>query len=164
MASTNGEDGGSEDVAFAERLMSYQRGRALWMSKTAETEDCQDHGCRREGQRIFAGEKDITHALDWMVQRVLEVAVCVTKVRRECYEKLAEPGLFRRAPKTTRSRKLFDLGTRVEVGWTMGQGSRATVRWLPTRVLGAHDNKNYFVRFERGGDWGDTERHVHPEQ
>ncbi len=48
LAATNGEDG-SGDVAFAERLMSYQGGHALWMSKTAELEDHQDHGCGREG-------------------------------------------------------------------------------------------------------------------
>ena len=80
LAATNGED-----VKFAERLMSYQCGHALWMSKTAEREDYQDHGCRREGQRIFAGEKDITHALDWMVQRVLEVSARATKVWRLRY-------------------------------------------------------------------------------
>ena len=58
LAATNGE----RWWKFAERLMSYQCGHALWMSKTAEHEDYQEHGCRREGQRIFAGEKDITHA------------------------------------------------------------------------------------------------------
>ena len=81
------------EVAFVERLMSmsYQRGHALWMCKATEPEDCHSHGCRREGQRIFAGEKDITHAVNWMVQRVLEVAVHATKVWRECYEKLAGP-------------------------------------------------------------------------
>lgn len=69
------------EVAFVERLMSmsYQRGHALWMCKAAEPEDCHSHGCRRGGQRIFAGEKDITHAVNWMVQRVLEVAVHAMK-------------------------------------------------------------------------------------
>lgn len=27
-------------------------------------------------------------------------------------------------------------------------------------VLGVHKNMDYVVRFERGGEWGDTERHV----
>ena len=49
------------------------------MCKAAEPEDYHSHGCRREGQMIFAGEKDITHAVDWMVQRVPEVAVHAMK-------------------------------------------------------------------------------------
>ena len=31
-------------------------------------------------------------------------------------------------------------------------------------MLGVHANKDYVVRFERWDDWGDTERHVHPER
>ena len=164
LAPTNGGDGGNEDKAFAERLMSYQRGHALWMSKTAELEDYQDHGCRREGRRIFMGEKDITQDLDWMVQKVLEVAVCATKVWRECYEQLAQaqPGLLEELQKPRVPEGCFDLGARVEVSWTMGHGSRETMRWFPAQVLGVHANNDYVVRFERGGDWGDTERHVHP--
>ena len=162
LATTNGEDGESGDVAFAERLMSYQRGHALWISKTADLEDYQEHGCRRDGSRIFAGEKDITQSLDWMVQRVLEVAARASKVWRESYEKIAEPGLLEELQKPTVPEGCFDLGSRVEVSWTMGRDSRATVRWFPAKVLGIHDNKDYVVRFERGGDWGDTERHVHP--
>ena len=100
---------------------------------------------------MLAGEKDITHALDWMVQRVLEVAVRATKVWRECYDKFAEFVFFGRAPKPRVPEGCFDLGIRVEVSWTMGQGSRATVRWLPAPALGLHDNKDYVVRFEKGG-------------
>ena len=164
LAATNGQDGESGDVAFAKRLMSYQRGYALWVSKTADLEDYQDHGCRRDGPRIFAGEKDITQSLDWMVQRVLEVAVRASKVWRECYERLAEPRLLEELQKPNVPEGCFDLGSRVEVSWTIGQASRATVRWFPAKVLGVHDNKDYVVRYERGGDWGDTERHVHPER
>ena len=32
-------DGGNGDVVFAEHLMSYQQGHALWISKTAALED-----------------------------------------------------------------------------------------------------------------------------
>ena len=166
LATTNGEDGGSEDVAFAEQLMSYQRGHALWISKTAEPEDYHFHSCRREGQRIFVGDKDITHALDQMVDRVLQVTVHATKVWRECYEELSDlnPQLLDKLQNPCVPDSCFQLGTHVEVSWTMGQGSRATVRWLPSQVLGVHDNSHYVVRFERGGDWGDTERNVHPER
>ena len=59
----NGEDGGSEGAAFAEQLMKDQRGHDPWMSKTAAPEDYRYYGCRRVGQRIFVGNKDITHAL-----------------------------------------------------------------------------------------------------
>ncbi len=47
----------------------------------------------------------------------------------------------------------FELGSRVEVSWPIGCGSGSTVRWWPV-VLGVHQNKQYVVRFERGGDWG----------
>ena len=97
--------------------MSYQCGHAIWMSKTAEREDYQEHGCRREGQRVFAGEKDITHALDWMVQRVLEVSARATKVWRLRYEKLAEPGLLEELQKPRVPEGCFDLGISVEVRW-----------------------------------------------
>ena len=163
LAATDGV-GSGDDVAFAEQLMSYQRGHALWMSKTAALEDYQKYGCRREGHRIFVGEEDITPSLDWMVERVLAVAVHATKVWRECYEKLAQPGLLEQLQQPMVPKDCFGLGTRVEASWTTGQGSRMTVRWLPAKVVGIHDNKDYVVRFERGGDWGDTERHVHPDR
>ena len=158
------EDSESGDIAFAKRLMSYQRGHALWISKTAEPEDYQYHSCRRDGTRIFVGEKDITHAVDWMVERVLEVAVCATKVWQECYGKLADPVLLEELQNPRVPEGCFQLGTEVEVSWTMRQGSRAIVRWLPAQVLRIHDNKDYAVRFHRGYDWGDTERHVQPER
>ena len=171
LAGVNGED----DVAFGERLMSYQRGHALWVSKTAEPEDYQFYGCRREGKRIFVGEneKDITHALDQMVQRVLEVAVEAAKVWHECYLELADhypdgPDLLLNClQKPCVPEGCFHLGTRVEVSWEMGQGSHATVRWLPAQVLAVHDNRHYVLRYERRldwGDWGDTERNVHPDR
>ena len=164
LATTNGEDGETEDVAFAERLMSYQRGHALWISRTAKNESYQDYGCRCDGQRIFLGEKDITDALDGMAQKVLKVAARAAKVWRECYEKLAEPRLLEELQKPRVPDDSFDIGTCVQVSWTMGQGNCATVRWLPAQVMGVHDNKDYVVRFERGGDWGDTEHHVPPER
>ena len=168
LVATNGEDGGIDDVAFAERLMSYQRGHALWISKTAQPEDYQDHGCKCEGQKIFVGEKNITQDLDWMVQRVLDVAAHAAKVWRECYEKLqlGHPGLLDELQKPHVPEGCFDLGTDVEVSWTMGQGSRVSVRWFPATVMGVHDNKHYILRYDQRtrGDWGDTERNVHPER
>ncbi len=161
LATMNGEDGQSGDVAFAERLMSYQRGHALWISKTAEPEDYHFHGCRREGQMIFVGDKNITHALDQMVEKVLAVAVHATKVWSDCYKKLAVPGLLEELQKPHVPEGCLDLGTRVEVSWAMGQGSHQTLRWWPAQVVGVHENKEYVVRFER---WGGTERHVHPER
>lgn len=150
----------TSDEAFAQYLLSIQRGHSLWVSKTAEPEEYQEHGCRREGQQIFVGEQDVTAALEWMVQRVVQVAVVSTQVWRQCYERL-QPNLEELLkPKVPEG--CFDLNTRVEVSWTMGQGSRKTVRWLPAQVLAVHENKDYVVRFQRGGDWGDTERHVHP--
>ena len=32
------------------------------------------------------------------------------------------------------------------------------------QVLGVHENKDYVVRFEKWGEWGDTERHVKAER
>ena len=160
---TNGENCGSEDEddeAFAKQLMSYQRGHALWISKTAEPEDYHFHGCSCAGKRIFVGDKDITNVLDRRVQRVLEIAVHATKVWRKCYEELADPGLLKQLQNPWVPEGCFHLGSCVEVSWTMGQGSHAAVRWLAAWVLGVHDNMDYVVRYERGGDWGDTERHV----
>ena len=157
-------DGGNGDVVFAEKLMSYQQGHALWISKTAPLQDYDFYGCRREGCKIFVGEKDITDALDQMVHTVLAVAAKSSKVWHECYEKLAWPGLLEGLQNPKVPEGCFDLGTRVEVSWTMGQGSRADVKWLPAQVLGVHENKDYVVRFERWADWGDTERHVHPDR
>ena len=157
-------DGGNGDVVFAEKLMSYQQGHALWISKTAPLQDYDFYGCRREGCKIFVGEKDITDALDQMVHTVLAVAAKASKVWHECYEKLAWPGLLEGLQNPKVPEGCFDLGTRVEVSWTMGQGSRANVQWLPAQVLGVHENKDYVVRFERWADWGDTERHVHPDR
>lgn len=152
--------GTTSDEEFARQLLSIQRGHSLWVSKTAEPEDYEEHGCRREGQQIFVGEQDVTEALEWMVQSVVQVAVVSTELWRECYERL-QPNLEELLkPKVPEG--CFELNTRVEVSWTMGQGSRATVRWLPAQVLAVHENKDYVVRFQRGGDWGDTERHVHP--
>ena len=160
-----------DDVAFGERLMSYQSGHARWISKTAEPEDYRFYGCRREGQRIFVGEneKDITHALDQMAQRILEVAVNAAKVWHECYAELADPwpDLLDNLLKPCVPEGCFPLGTHVEVSWDMGRGSHATVRWLPAHVLAVHDNKHYVLRYERSrdwGDWGDTERNVHPDR
>ena len=165
---------GEDDVAFGERLMSYQQGHARWIAKTAEPKDYQFYGCRREGKRIFVGEseKDITHALDQMVQKVLEVAVNAAKVWQECYLKLADayPDVLDTLQRPCVPQGCFPLGTRVEVSWEMGQGSHAhhaTVRWLPACVLAVHDNKHYVLRYERRcdwGDWGDTERNVHPDR
>ena len=158
---TNGEGGETGDVAFAERLMSYQRGHDLWIAKNAASEDYLFHGCRREGHKIFVGNKDITGALDLMVQKVLGVAVRATRVWNECYEKLAWPTLLEELTKPRVPEGCFDVGTCVEVSWC----SHETVRWLPAQVLGVHgSNKHYAVRFERGGEWGDTERNVHPER
>ena len=164
LAVANDEDCERGDVAFAERLMSCQHGYALWMSKTADLADYHEHGCRREGSRILVGETDITQTLDLMVQKVLAIAVRATKVWRECYEQLADTKLLDELQRPTVPEDCYDLGTRVEVSWKMGQGNRATVRWSPAKILGVHDNKDYVVRFERGGDWGDTERHVQPER
>jgi len=164
LATRNDHDGGNGDVVFAERLMSYQRGHSLWIAKTAGLDEYNFHGCGREGQQILVGFKDITHVLDQMVQKVIDVAVHATKVWNECYEKLAWPGLLKELQNPKVPEGCFDLGTRVEVSWTMGQGSRANVRWLPAQVLGVHENKDYVVRFERWDDWGDTERHVHPDR
>ena len=161
---TNGEGGEAGDVAFAERLMSYQRGHDLWISKTAEPEHYQYYGCRRDGLWIFTGKKDITDALDLMAQKVLQVAERAAKVWRDCYEKLAEPGLLEELQKPRVPEGCIQLGTCVEVSWPIGQGSHETVRWFQAQVLGAHDNKDYVVKYHRGGDWGDTERHVHPER
>ena len=167
LASMNGED----DVAFAERLMTHQRGHALWISKTAEPKDYQFYGCKKDGQRILVGEneKDITPALDQMVQRVLEVAVKAAEVWHECYVELADPwpDLLDNLQKPSVPDGCFQLGSRVEVSWDMGQDSHGTLRWLPAHVLAVHDNKHYVVRYERRcdwGDWGDTERHVHPDR
>ena len=164
LATMDDNDGGNGDVVFAERLMSYQRGHSLWIAKNAAEEDYLFHGCRREGDKIFVGNKDITGALDRMVSKVLGVAVHATKVWNECYEKLASPGLLEELQNPHVPKDCFKLGTRVEVRWRMGQGSHETERWLPAQVLGVHDNKDYVVRFERWDDWGDTERHVHPER
>ena len=166
-ALASGEDGPSEDdVAFAARLMSHQSRHALWISKTAEPEYYEFFGCRREGQRIFVGEKDMTHALDSMLGKVLEVTVHAAKVWRECFNKLlvADPRFLDELLKPCVPEGCFELGTRVEVSWTMGRGSCANVKWLPAMVLGVHDNKDYVVRFEKWDDWGDTERHVPPER
>ena len=161
----NGEGGGNEDdVAFAGRLMSYQRGHALWISKTGDPEDYLKHGCIREGQRIFVGNKDITHAFDSMVQRVLHVAVRATKVWRECFEQLLYPELLHQLQNPAVPEGCYDIGTHVEVSWAMGQGRHVDVRWFPARVLSVHENKEYVVMFDRGGDWGDTERNVHSER
>ena len=160
LASQHGEDGRSGDVAFAERLMSYQRGHALWIAKTAEPSDYNYYGCRREGQRIFVGDKDITHTLDQMVQKVLDVAVRATKVWSDCCERLAEPQLLESLQKPRVPEGCLNLGTCVEVSW----GSHETMRWWPAQVCGVHENKDYVVRFERKTDWGDTERHVPPER
>ena len=157
-------DGGNGDVVFGEHLMSYQRGHSLWIAKNAAEEDYLFHGCRRERDKIFVGNKDITGALDRMVSKVLGVAVHAAKVWNECYEKLSSPGLLEELQNLHVPKDCFKLGTRVEVSWTMGQGSRAVVRWLPAQVLGVHANKDYVIRFERWDDWGDTERHVHPER
>ena len=136
LATMYGEDGRSGDVAFAEGLMSYQRGHAVWISKTAEPEDYPFHGCRREGQRIFVGDKDITHALDRMAQKVLAVGVRATEVWNDCYEKLAGHWLLEELQKPRVPEGCFDLGTHAEVSWTMGQGSRETVRWWPAPSIG----------------------------
>ena len=163
LANRNGEDGGNGDVVFAERLMSSQYGHSLWISKTAEPEDYLFYGCRREGQKIFAGGKDITLALDWMVKKVLAVAVTAAQNWNKCYKDLAvqDPGLLDTLQKPCVPEGCFKLGTRVEVSWMMGQGSGATVIWLPAQVIGVHaDSMDYIVRFETWGDWGDTERHV----
>ena len=138
---TNGEGGETGDVAFAERLMSYQPGHDLWISKTAEPEHYQYYGCRRDGRRIFTGEKDITDALDLMAQKVLQVAERAAKVWRECYEKLAEPGLLEELQKPRVPEGCIQLGTCVEVSWPIGQGSHETVRWFQAQVLGVHDNR-----------------------
>ena len=160
----NGEDGGNQDASFAEKLMSYQQGYDLWMSKTAEPKDYDHYGCRREDQKILIGNKDITYFLDVMVQRVRAVAVHATEVWRKCYEKIAEPRLLKELQHPCVPEGCFNLGTPVEVSWTMTRGSNETVTWLPAHVLGVHDNKHYVVRFDRGGDWGDTERQVEPER
>ena len=168
LAKRIGEDGGNGDIVFAERLMSYQRGHSLWISRTAEPEDYERYGCRREGKRIFVGDKDITLALDRMAQKVVGVAVNATNVWFKCYEKLADhdSGILGTLQNPCVPEGCFNLGTRVEVSWTIGQGSRATVTWLPAQVMGVHaDSKDYIVRFESSwGDWGDTERHVHPQR
>ena len=75
----------------------------------------------------------------------------------------AEPGLLKELQYPCVPEGCFNLGTRVEVSWPMTPGSHETVRWLPAHVLGAHDNEHYVVRFDRGCDWGDTERQVDPE-
>ena len=157
-AAQNPESG--DDAAFAQQLMSCQQGYALWLSKTAALEDYQHHGCRREGHRIFVGKEDITPSLDWMAQRVLAVADCAAKVWRESYQKLAHPGILEQLQQPIVPTDCFKLETLVEVSWTLGQGS--CVRWFRAKVVGVHENGAYVVRYERGCDWGDTERNVAP--
>ena len=99
-----------------------------------------------------------------MVQRVRAVAVHATEAWRKCYEKIAEPRLLKELQHPCVPEGCFNLGTPVEVSWTMTRGGNETVTWLPAHVLGVHDNKHYVVRFDRGGDWGDTERQVEPER
>eukprot|EP00434_Breviolum_minutum_P025766 symbB.v1.2.022777.t1/scaffold2059.1/size90859/5 len=139
----NGEGGGNEhDVAFAGRLMSYQRGHALWISKTGDPEDYLEHGCRREGQKILVGEQDITHVLDSMVQRVIDIAVRATKVWSECFEQLLYPELLQQLQNPAVPEGCFPLGTHVEVSWAMGQGRHVDVRWFPAQVLGVHRTRS----------------------
>ena len=166
------DHGGNGDVVFAERLMSSQRGHALSIAKNADSAAYHDfHGCRREGDKILVYEKDITHVVDQMVKKVLTVAVHATKVWYACYQKLAGPDhdfeFLEELQKPRVPEGCLDLGTFVEVSWTMWEGSsHERLKWFPAQVLGVHDNKTYVVRYlyERGGDWGDTERHVHPER
>ena len=132
VAATNGEDGGSKDVT--------QR----------NLEDYRAHGCRREGQRIskdFCGREghhscrrlDGAKGARGSCASHKGLARMLRQVWRSLFslEELQKP----RVPEGC-----FELGARVEVSWTMGQGSRATVRWLPAPALGLHDN---------------TERNVH---
>ena len=95
--------------SFCWAIDVIQYGHSLWISKTAEPEDYLFYGCRREGQKIFAGGKDITLALDWMVE---EGASCSCDCRAELEQMLQRFGCsrswaLRHTPKTMCSRRLF---------------------------------------------------------
>ena len=61
--------------------------------------------------------------------------------------KVSSAWAFRRAPKTTGFQKAVSTSGLMGkcMSWTLGQGSHATVRWLPAQVLGAHDDRDYVV-------------------
>ncbi|CAE7535266.1 unnamed protein product [Symbiodinium natans] len=161
-----GESSAWSDETFAEHIMSVQRGYPLWMSRTADLADYEALGCRREDKKIFIGDKDMTELVDTLVQRVLQVAQKATTVWRECAETLLQqqPEIVRQLENPAVPEGCFPLGTRVEVSWILGSGRRASTRWLPAQVLGVHSDGAYVVRFEQGGGWGDTERHVKSER
>lgn len=163
---TTGTSDAWSDEKFAEHIMSAQRGYPLWMSRTAEAEEYEAYGCRREGKRIFIGDKDMTDLVDALVERVLQVAKQATTVWRECAERLlqCQPEIVRQLENPAVPEGCLPLGTRVQVSWKLGTGRSASVRWLPAQVLGVHSDGTYVVRFEVGGGWGDTERHVVPER
>ncbi|OLP96545.1 putative E3 ubiquitin-protein ligase HERC2 [Symbiodinium microadriaticum] len=134
---TTGTSDAWSDEKFAEHIMSAQRGYPLWMSRTAEAEEYEAYGCRREGKRIFIGDKDMTDLVDALVERVLQVAKQATTVWRECAERLlqCQPEIVRQLENPAVPEGCLPLGTRVQVSWKLGTGRSASVRWLPAQVL-----------------------------
>ncbi|CAJ1373829.1 unnamed protein product [Effrenium voratum] len=151
------------DEGFAEYLLSIQRGHALWVARTAPEEEYQEHGCVVKNGRVFVADQDVTRDVDWMVEQVKQVATRATQVWRKCAESLlgVRPDVVEQLQRPQVPEGCLELGTGVEVSYTM-PGRFPLTRMMRAQVQGVHANGKYVVRYERGGEWGDTERQVCP--
>ena len=125
-----------------------------------------DDGSRRlvvrPGERD-EGSEDVTVLAGGIFEDLRVVVQKATRAWKVCAEALlakCPPALRRELVRPSAPAGSIAPGERVEVSWPPEAVPDANTMWLTGIVVSVHADGRHVVRYDRGGDWGDTERGV----
>lgn len=155
---------------FVEYLLRDScEGYTRWVERRGQQEEYNAFGCtlKHDGhviQQVGDACEDVTHLVDSMVEHLRAITRLATETWRQCAKNLfiQIPTILEDLREPQVAPGSFSPGTQVEVQWS--PPGRLQELWLPACVMSVHRDGRHVVRFERGGDWGDTERGVELER
>ena len=161
---------------FSEHLIKdCCEGYSRWCLLAAAPEEYATHGCvvlaNNEGPRRLVvqpggtceGSEDVTALAQEVFDHLRVVVHRATTAWQVCAEALlaqCPPALLEELVRPTGPAGSIPPGERVEVRWPPEAVPDANAMWLTAIVVSVHADGRHVVRYDRGGDWGDTERGV----
>ena len=156
---------------FSEKLIGYRR----WCLMADAGEDYAHYGCvvliDDDGSRRLVvrprerdeGSEDVTVLARGIFEDLRVVVQKATRAWKFCADALLEtcpPALRRELVRPSAPAGSIAPGQHVKVSWPPEAVPDANTMWFSGTVVSVHADGRHVVRYDRGGDWGDTERGV----